>query len=594
MSLTGDLGTTSLIDLIDYYCLREDAVSLVVTPSDGPCGVFYLEKGTLVDGRLGDLVGVQAVRAVLRMRSGEYRFEPGQRCQERTIFEPWKAIVLEAARQNDEANAHRYQLRVHEEPPMAQKPELPPQPVVRQYPTPSSLTPALGQGQATRPSTDKQPTAPILLTPPQKPPRSLGRTALAGALLGALVAVAAVLVLISQRKDAVPAPPGKVAAVVQPPAPEVVVNGITDEEIVFGMSAPFSGSAKELGRGMKTGVELAFSAVNDAGGVHGRKLRLVTLDDGYEPTRTKDTMRELVEQRKVFGVIGNVGTPTSAVAVPYVLDHKTLFFGAFTGAGLLRKDPPDRYVFNYRSSYAEETGAAVRFLVEQKRIKPEQIAVFAQEDSYGDAGFLGVINELRRRYKRDPQSVLRVGYKRNTFDVQAAVDRIADDKDVRAVVMVPSYRAAARFVEKVKEKRADVTFTSVSFVGASALAEEFQQLNPKIGEGVIVTQVVPLPTARSSVALRYQELLQKFAPGERPDFVSFEGYLAANVMIEALKQHGRAVDTEGLVGTLEKLRALDLGIGAPLSFGLSEHQASHKVWGTVLDAQGKYQSIELD
>jgi len=105
----------------------------------------------------------------------------------------------------------------------------------------------------------------------------------------------------------------KVASVVQPSDTRAGRPG----DLLFGMASPLTGPSKELGRAMRTGVEVAFAAANEAGGVHGRKLQLVALDDGYEPTRTVGVMKELAEQRKVFGFIGNVGTPTAAVAVPY-------------------------------------------------------------------------------------------------------------------------------------------------------------------------------------------------------------------------------------------------------------------------------------
>jgi len=143
------------------------------------------------------------------------------------------------------------------------------------------------------------------------------------------------------------------------------VRGVTDSEIRFGISAPFTGPAKELGQNMKLGIEAAFNVANANGGVYGRRVRLVAADDGYEPARTAVTMPQLYEKDQVFGLVGNVGTPTAVVALPYALDRKMLFFGAFTGAGLLRNDPPDRYVFNYRASYAEETAAVVNYLVDQ-------------------------------------------------------------------------------------------------------------------------------------------------------------------------------------------------------------------------------------
>src|SRR5215469_5071737 len=173
------------------------------------------------------------------------------------------------------------------------------------------------------------------------------------------------------------------------------VRGVTGSEIRFGISAPFTGPAKELGQHMKQGIEAAFNVANATGGVYGRQLRLVAADDGYEPARAAVTMKQLYERDQVFGLVGNVGTPTAVVALPYALDRKMLFFGAFTGAGLLRNDPPDRYVFNYRASYAEETGAVVNYLVKVKHLLPEQIAVFAQQDAYGDAGFAGVGKAIR-------------------------------------------------------------------------------------------------------------------------------------------------------------------------------------------------------
>ncbi len=382
-----------------------------------------------------------------------------------------------------------------------------------------------------------------------------------------------------------PAPPPVVAP---PPTP-----GVSDTEVLFGIAAPFTGTAKELGRQMKVGLETAFAVANADGGVDGRRLRLVALDDGYEPSRTADVMRELAEKRGVFGFVGNVGTPTAVVALPYALGRGMLFFTPFTGAPLLRRDPPDHTVFNYRASYLEETAAIVRYLVEVRRLRPDQIAVFAQNDSYGDAGFQGVARKLRQ-LRKDPTAVLKVTYERNTTDVANAVSRVLERRGLKAVIMVATYRAAARFIEQVRTQRPAMLFTNVSFVGSEALAEELVQLGPRFAEGIIVTQVVPLPTSRSTAVLRYQEALARYAPGEKPDFVSLEGYVDGTLLVEALRRTGRSLTTEHLVQALENLHGLDLGLGTALSFGPSEHQGSHKVWGTVLDRTGTYQALDLE
>jgi ABC-type branched-subunit amino acid transport system substrate-binding protein len=372
------------------------------------------------------------------------------------------------------------------------------------------------------------------------------------------------------------------------------VRGVTDKEIRFGIVAPFSGASRELGRQMKLGIDTAFNRVNDTGGVSGRMLRLLAADDGYEPSRTLDAMKTLYDKDQVFGFVGNVGTPTAAVAIPYALERRALFFGAFTGANILRNDPPDRYVFNYRASYAEETDAVVHYLVRIRKLQPRQIAVFAQADAFGDAGFAGVAKAFRTLGVNDV-SILRLGYKRNTVDVDDAVSTLKAQKgQIRAVVMVAAYRAAAKFIERTRDSYPGMTYSNVSFVGSTALADELMLLGPRYANGVIVTQVVPAVGGYSSAVLEYKNALAKYFPGEAPDYVSLEGYIAANVLIQAIQKTGPQIDTEKLIDNLEATRNLDLGLGTSLKFGRAEHQASHKIWGTALDENGKYTPLELD
>jgi len=381
-------------------------------------------------------------------------------------------------------------------------------------------------------------------------------------------------------------------AVARPAGPPV--RGISDSEIVLGMAAPFSGAAKELGRQMKLGIDTAFAAINAAGGVHGRQLRVTAVDDGYEPTKTVEAMKQLYERDQVFGIIGNVGTPTTTMALPYALQNRMLFFGAFTGAGLLRRDPPDRYVFNYRASYAEETDAVVRYLVKVRGLRPEQIAVFAQQDAYGDAGFAGVTKAIRA-LRGNSNNILRLNYKRNTVEVDEAVAQLRARKTpIKAVVMVPTYRAAARFIEKTRDLYPGMIYTNVSFVGSTALADELMLLGPKYADGIIVSQVVPAIDSYSSLVLAYKAALAKTFPGESADYVSLEGYVAASLLAEGLRRAGPQVDTEQLVDALESLRGFDMGLGTPLNFGPTEHQASHKIWGTQLGQNGRYQPIDLE
>ena len=397
--------------------------------------------------------------------------------------------------------------------------------------------------------------------------------------------------VVQQVKEA----PAHVATVGVASEPAPAVRGVTDNEIRFGISAPFTGPAKELGQNMKLGIEAAFNVANAKGGLYGRQLRLIAADDGYEPARTATTMKQLYERDQVFGLVGSVGTPTAVVALPYALDRKMLFFGAFTGAGLLRSDPPDRYVFNYRASYAEETAAVVNYLVKVRRLLPEQIAVFAQQDAYGDAGFAGVAKAVRSLRAGNESPILRLNYQRNTVDVDDAVAQLKQKRriPIKAVIMVPTYRAAAKFIEKTRDLYPDMIYTSVSFVGSTALADELMLLGKRYATGVIVTQVVPAVDGHSSLVLDYKSALAKYFPGEAPDYVSLEGYVDANVLIAALQRNGPQLDTERLVGTLENLRDLDIGLGTPVTFSQSEHQGVHRVWGTQLNETGHYQPVDL-
>jgi ABC-type branched-subunit amino acid transport system substrate-binding protein/tRNA A-37 threonylcarbamoyl transferase component Bud32 len=383
----------------------------------------------------------------------------------------------------------------------------------------------------------------------------------------------------------------------KPPSPPLTATapGVTATEITLGMSAPFSGPTKELGRGMQIGIETYLKHLNEtAGGIHGRKLTLLALDDGYEPQRCLATMEEMIDERPVFAFAGNVGTPTAEVALPIALKHKRVFFGAFTGSGLLRRDPPDRYVFNYRASYTEETAAIVQYLLTVRRVNPDEIAVFAQQDGYGDAGFSGVEKALRHT-GFDTRRILRVGYQRNSMDLDAAANGLLERKDqIKAVVMVPTYRQAAAFIKRIVDGRMNPIFTSVSFVNSDALAEALKELGPKYADGVIVTQVVPFFGSGATGVLEYRERLARYFPAEQPGFVSLEGYIAARVLCAGLEKAGPDLTTEKLVDALETIQGLDFGIGTKIFFDRSEHQASHKVWAATLDGQAQFRNLDLD
>jgi ABC-type branched-subunit amino acid transport system substrate-binding protein len=350
------------------------------------------------------------------------------------------------------------------------------------------------------------------------------------------------------------------------------------DDIAVGMSAALSGPSAALGRGMRTGIESYFALVNAGGGVDGRRLRLVTLDDSYQADPVKDNMLRLIDKERVMAVVGSVGTAGAAVALPIANERKVLFFGALTGAGLLRKSPPDRYVINLRASYADETDMMVRWLL-KRGIKPQQIAFFTQKDAYGESGFAGAARALDELGFHDAGALAHGTYERGTLDVEDGVLAMLQAKTKpTAVIMVGAYGACARFIQLARRLLPGTLFLNVSFVGSNALNNA---LGPE-GEGVIVTQVVPPYDSELPGVAEYRRALAKYGHGASPDFISLEGYLDAKAFVEALRRAGRTPTRESIVDAFERGGKIDLGIGSPLTYSRTDHLGSHRVWLTVI------------
>lgn len=357
-------------------------------------------------------------------------------------------------------------------------------------------------------------------------------------------------------------------------------------EIVLGMSAAFSGPSAELGRGIRTGVELVVRRVNDAGGIGGRRLRLVALDDSYQADPVTDNMLRLIDREQAVAVIGNVGTAGATVAVPIANDKRVLLFGTYSGAALLRKTPPDRYVINLRASYAEETSVMVRGLF-RRGIRPQEIAFFTQNDAYGDSGFNGAVQALNEAGFQDTKSLAHGRYDRGTIAVESGVMALVEARvKPKAVILVGTYVANARFIKLAKQVVPAAMFLNVSFVGSASL-------NRALGddaEGVIVTQVVPHYDSTLPGVREFRAALASYAPAVTPSFLELEGYLAAKAIVAGLRRASPNITRERLIDALESA-PIDIGIGTPLRYSKTEHQGSHQVWLTII-RNGKF--VPLD
>ena len=357
--------------------------------------------------------------------------------------------------------------------------------------------------------------------------------------------------------------------------------GVFDNRVVFGQSAAFSGPAGQLGTGMKLGIEAAFREVNQRGGVHERDLELLSLDDTYEPEAAVTNTIQLIEEESVFALIGAVGTPTSRSATPVTAEAGVPYVAPFTGAAFLRDDEWDNVV-NLRASYFQETEEMVARLTQDLGL--DRIGVMYQDDSFGRAGYVGVLQALDRRGMK-PASV--GWYPRNTTSVKTGLLDLQQG-DPQAMILVGAYEPVAASISWAKQMGMDLVFVTISFVGSNALAEE---LGPD-GPGVFVTQVVPFPSDDSRpVVSSYLTALSDHDSAADPGFVSLEGYLAGRLAIASLDRCGREVDRACFLDTFRRTQIIDID-GFRLDYGEGDNQGSDSVFLTVIGPDRKYLPVD--
>ncbi len=367
-------------------------------------------------------------------------------------------------------------------------------------------------------------------------------------------------------------------------------TGVTNTQVTIGMSTALNGAASFLGTNFKIGVDAYLNTVNDAGGVNGRKIKLIAYDDGYEPKNAVTNTTKLIKEDGVFGLLGNVGTPTALEIRKMLDDEKVFLFAPFTGAESLRK-PVDRYLLHYRASYNQETEVFVKGMVDVLGYR--KVAVFYQDDGYGKAVLSGATQALERRGLAPAATGT---YTRNYENVNEALEKIMKARP-DAVIMGGTYSACAKFITMWKrktllEKRKDPdpVFMNVSFVGPDRLA----MLLDKYGHGSVVTQVVPpFDTAGTNypAVTEYIAAMIKYYPMAKPNFVGLEGYLATKVFVEALRRTGKNPTREGFIDTVEGIRDFDIQAGNKISFSKENHQGSQTVYPTVIRG-GKFYAID--
>jgi branched-chain amino acid transport system substrate-binding protein len=380
-------------------------------------------------------------------------------------------------------------------------------------------------------------------------------------------------------------------------------SGVTERDIKIGMSAAFKGTAAGLGIELYRGAQAYYNEVNARGGVHGRTLTVVALDDGYEPTPCIKNTIQLIDKEQVFFLSNYVGTPTLTRALPVIKRYagqQVILVGNFTGAQPQREEPYVEHVFNIRASYRQEMMALVdRFWQTGAR----KFGVYYQIDAYGRSGTDGVARGLALRGAQIAAEATYLRGAKFQDDMSAAVKALRQ-AGVEAVLCTGAYQGCGAFVRSARDAGWNVPISNVSFVGSEAMLALLLQHGKATGrdytQALINSQVVP---SYDDVSLpgvaEYRTLMEKHSPQvpealrdpkfspEQYSFRGLEGFINAKVIVEALRRAGPNLTRPGLRTALESMQNVDLGIGAPLTFTPERHQGLDNVYFTRVQ-QGRW------
>jgi ABC-type branched-subunit amino acid transport system substrate-binding protein len=380
------------------------------------------------------------------------------------------------------------------------------------------------------------------------------------------------------------------------------------EDIVVGMSAAFTGPSRGLGIELYRGSMACFEEVNrEEGGIRGRKIVLKARDDEYNPGPAIENTIRFLDKEEVFCLFNYVGTPTTTRCLPLLKRNRhepMLLFCPFTGAQPQRQPPYDEVVFNLRASYYEETGGLVKnFLA----IGRKRIAVFYQIDAYGRNGWAGVRIALAERGLKMVGEATYERGARYRDSMKEQVD-ILRKTDADAVICVGAYAASAAFIRDARDAGWDVPIANISFVGSENLLGLLQEAGKTGGkdytQNLINSQVVPNYHDEALPAIaEYRKLMTKHdpqLPREIPkedykpldfSFVSLEGFLNARLLVAILRKMDAPFDRKRLRDAAEALNDFDLGIGVNVSFSPQRHQASDRVYYTVV-REGRFETLD--
>ena len=364
--------------------------------------------------------------------------------------------------------------------------------------------------------------------------------------------------------------------------------GVSNTEILIGSSAALGGHASFLGTQYIHGSLSYLNEINSQGGVNGRKIRLISYDDQYDPPETVANTQKLINQDNVFALFDYVGTPTSVKIIDMVHEAKIPALGFFTGAELLRT-PFRPFMFHVRDSYYAEAEGAIAYFVDKLGFK--NIAVMYQDDAFGLAVLTGVQLALQRR---NLEPVATATFKRGSMELKPALE-IIQPSNAQAVIMVGTYSPLAKFIKIANEAGYMPYFHTVSFVGSLAFGKEIvetQKVDPAQYDKIIITQVVPSPLSSELTGIKeYLETSKKYYPNDPPNDVALEGYVNAKVLVKALRDAGPRLTRRTYIDALEAIKNFDVGIGKSVSYSTLDHQGLKGVYYAKVTPDGNFKQF---
>lgn len=337
-----------------------------------------------------------------------------------------------------------------------------------------------------------------------------------------------------------------------------------EKTLIVGASLPNTGIIKSWGESVSNGVNAYFSYANGHNLIKNKKIEFLVYDDKYEPELTYENTQKLVYENKVFALFGFVGTPTIKRVLPILYDENIPFFSAFSGASFLRNNKNQNFI-NFRSSYDQEIDNLINYLNDEKKLN--KIAVFYQNDDYGEEGYISLLNLLKNK---NLKLVAEGSYKRNTLSINHAFNEIKDAKP-EVIFMIGAYKTNSLFIKKAKENEnlKNVIFCNISFGDANSMVKELENLNTT-SENIIFSQVVPSYTNTSiPVVNEYQNLMKKYYPKEELGFISLEAFLSSKILVNAISRINGEITREKLILTL-KTTPNNLLEGIPLEYRNSQ------------------------